>query len=99
MVLYAHVPSRGDLRVLMLDRACATMPRREPAGSDWRARAMAVAHDHRDLIVRHPWIAERPAMRPAPGPGQIAKYDRDLRALDGLGGRLGPRGTVGVQEP
>lgn len=85
MALYAHVPSRADLLVLMLDRACAAMSRREPDGDSWRARAEAVARDHRELIVNHPWIAELPATRPPPGPGQIAKYDRDLQALDGLG--------------
>ena len=85
MALYAHVPSRGDLLVLMLDRACAAMPRREPEEGSWRARAAAVARDHRDLILRHPWIAELPATRPPPGPGQITKYDRDLAAFDGLG--------------
>lgn len=85
MALYAHVPSRADLLVLMLDRACAAMSRREQNGGGWRALAEAVARDHRDLILRHPWIAELPATRPPPGPGQIAKYDRDLRALDGLG--------------
>ncbi len=85
MALYAHVPSRADLLVLMLDRACAAMSRREPEGAGWRARVEAVVRDHRDLILNHPWIAELPATRPPPGPGQIAKYDRDLRALDELG--------------
>lgn len=85
MALYNHVPSRADLLVLMLDQACASMSRREPGTGDWRARTRAVAHDHRDLILSHPWIAELPATRPPPGPGQIAKYERDLGALDGLG--------------
>lgn len=85
MALYTHVPARSDLLVLMLDRCCATMPRREPEAGGWRARVEAVARDHRDLILRHPWIAELPATRPPPGPGQAAKYDRDLAALDGLG--------------
>jgi AcrR family transcriptional regulator len=85
MALYGYVPSRSDLLVLMLDRAYATMNRRDERAGGWRARIEAVARDHRDLLLRHPWIAELPATRPPPGPGQAAKYDRDLSAFDGLG--------------
>lgn len=85
MALYNHVPSRSSLLVLMLDRACGVMIRRKPDADSWRARAEVVARDHRNLILRHPWITELPATRPPPGPGQAAKYNHDLSALDGLG--------------
>lgn len=84
MALYNHVPGRRGLLVLMLDHCYATMDRREPGAGGWRVCVEAVARDHFDLILRHPWIAELPATRPALGPGQAAKYDRDLAALDGL---------------
>lgn len=85
MALYGHLGGRDDLLALMLDRACAAMSRRPPASPGWRAGVEAMTRDSRDLVLRHPWIAELPASRPALGPGFTAKYDRDLAALDGLG--------------
>ncbi|MEV0268632.1 TetR/AcrR family transcriptional regulator [Hamadaea sp. NPDC050747] len=85
MSLYTYVPGKAELIDLMLDTAYARMPRREPAGPDWRDRVAAVADDNRDLFERHPWLAAVSTNRPTLGPGAIAKYDYELRALDGLG--------------
>lgn len=84
MALYAHVDGRDELMALMLDQVCGAMRRRHVA-DEWRPRVEAMVRDNRDLMLQHPWIVELPAGRPPPGPGLAAKYDLDLRALDGLG--------------
>jgi len=85
MSLYTYVPGKAELIDLMLDTVYARMPRREPAGSGWRERLTAVADDNRALFERHPWLAAVSTSRPTLGPGAIAKYDYELRALDGVG--------------
>jgi AcrR family transcriptional regulator len=85
MSLYTYVPGKAELVDLMLDRVYARMPRSEPAGDTWRERLTAVADDNRALFDRHPWVASVSTTRPALGPGQMAKYEYELRALDGIG--------------
>jgi len=41
-----------------------------------------VAHDNRRLYARHPWLADVATLRPPLGPGQLAKYEYELAALD-----------------
>ncbi|MGY0236865.1 TetR/AcrR family transcriptional regulator [Longispora urticae] len=55
----------------------------EPVG--WRARLERIARDNWALYLRHPWLLRVASSRPVLGPHTIAKYDRDLRAVDGLG--------------
>ncbi|WP_218126311.1 TetR/AcrR family transcriptional regulator [Glycomyces sambucus] len=83
MSLYTHVPGKQELNALMLDRVFADAG--EVSGSGWRERCAAVARQDRDRYLRHPWLLELPAARPAFGPGVAAKYDRDLAALEGTG--------------
>ncbi|MFE9428196.1 TetR/AcrR family transcriptional regulator C-terminal domain-containing protein [Kitasatospora sp. NPDC006697] len=85
MALYTYVPGKAELLDLMLDRLYAWMPRSTPAADDWRARATAVADDNRALHHAHPWIAAVATSRPPLGPGMMAKYEYELRALDGTG--------------
>ncbi len=86
MSLYTYVPGKAELIDLMVDRVYGTMARPEPpAGGHWRARLEAVARDNRALYERHPWVAAVSTARPPLGPGQMAKYEYELRALDGLG--------------
>ncbi|GAA2228444.1 TetR/AcrR family transcriptional regulator [Promicromonospora sukumoe] len=51
----------------------------------WRSRLDRVARANRALYERHPWLLSRPEGRPTLGPGVVAKYDAELRAVDGLG--------------
>ncbi|HWN31773.1 MAG TPA: TetR/AcrR family transcriptional regulator C-terminal domain-containing protein, partial [Pseudonocardia sp.] len=37
------------------------------------------------LYLAHPWAAEISTARPPLGPGQLAKYEHELAALEGLG--------------
>ncbi|MBB4959316.1 AcrR family transcriptional regulator [Micromonospora polyrhachis] len=85
MSLYTYVPSKAELLDLMLDTAYREMVRTEPADDSWRARLTAIADDNRILYERHPWLADISTGRPPLGPGVMAKYEHELRALDGLG--------------
>ncbi|GAA2274959.1 TetR/AcrR family transcriptional regulator [Kitasatospora cystarginea] len=85
MAVYTYVPGKVELLDLMLDTLYGAMPRTAPAGAGWRARVTAVAEDNRALYAAHPWIAAVATSRPPLGPGLMAKYEYELRALDGLG--------------
>ncbi|MET7487133.1 TetR/AcrR family transcriptional regulator [Streptomyces sp. NPDC005538] len=85
MALYTYVPGKAELLDLMLDTVYARMPRTEPADDGWRARAAAVADDNRALFQAHPWVAAVSTSRPPLGPGLMAKYEYELRALEGTG--------------
>lgn len=85
MTLYTYVPSKAELLDLMLDAAYARMARADTAGQPWRQRLRAVADENLALFAAHPWAADISTVRPPLGPGQMAKYEHELAALDGLG--------------
>ena len=85
MTLYTYVPGKAELLDLMLDSACARMPRTDTSGRPWRERLAAIAAENRALFEAHPWAAAVSTVRPPLGPGLIAKYEHELSALDGLG--------------
>ena len=85
MSLYTYVPGKAELLDLMLDTAYARMDRADTAGRSWQERVAAVAEENRALFAAHPWAASIATGRPPLGPGQMAKYEHELRALDGLG--------------
>jgi len=69
----------------MLDAAYAGMARTDTSGQPWRQRLAAIAAENRALFEAHPWAATVSTIRPPLGPGQIAKYEHELSAFDGLG--------------
>jgi AcrR family transcriptional regulator len=85
MTLYTYVPGKAELLDLMLDAAYLRMPRAGTSGQPWRQRVSAVAAENRALFEAHPWAAAVSTIRPPLGPGQMAKYEHELAALDGLG--------------
>ncbi|MCK7622389.1 TetR/AcrR family transcriptional regulator [Streptomyces sp. RS10V-4] len=85
MTLYTYVPGKAELLDLMLDAAYARMPRTDTTGRPWRQRVTALAEENKALFARHPWAATVSTARPPLGPGQMAKYEHELSALDGLG--------------
>jgi len=85
MTLYTYVPGKGELLDLMLDAVYARLPLADSAGQPWRQRLAQVAEQNRALYAAHPWAAEISTARPPLGPGQLAKYEHELAALDGLG--------------
>lgn len=85
MSLYTYVPGKAELIDVMLDAVYA-----EALGSDkdagaWRAKLERVARDNWGLHLRHPWILHVASPRPVLGPNLTAKYDRELRAVEGVG--------------
>jgi AcrR family transcriptional regulator len=84
MTLYTYVPGKAELVSLMLDSLFEGMAR-TPAEGSWRERLTAVARDNYALYRAHPWAAAASPSRPPLGPGQCAKYEHELRALEGLG--------------
>lgn len=85
MTLYTYVPGKAELLDLMLDAAYARMPRADTTGAPWRDRVTAIAEENKTLFEHHPWAAAVSTARPPLGPGQMAKYEHELCALDGLG--------------
>lgn len=85
MTLYTHVPGKGELVDLMLDHVLGELYGDDLAPGPWRARLEAVARANWDLLVRHPWAVHVATGRPPLGPNLMAKYERELRAVDGLG--------------
>jgi AcrR family transcriptional regulator len=84
MTLYTYVPGKAELVSLMLDSLFEGMHRTTETGP-WRERLTAVARDNYALYRAHPWAAAASPSRPPLGPGQCAKYEHELRALEGLG--------------
>lgn len=85
MSLYSYVPGKAELLDLMLDTVFGEGSREYPPGEGWRARLERVARDNWALYLRHPWLMQVATTRPPLGPNLIAKYDYELRAVDGLG--------------
>ncbi|GAA2458990.1 TetR/AcrR family transcriptional regulator [Actinomadura vinacea] len=93
MSIYTYVPGKSELIDLMLDRAYGEL---DPSGGDhdgpgggeqagWRERLERIARDHWELFHRHPWMLQVATGRPPLGPNLLDKYERELRAVDGLG--------------
>jgi AcrR family transcriptional regulator len=85
MSLYTHVPGKAELVDLMVDTVLGETARPESPPDGWRAGLELVARENRALFDRHPWLLEVVTFRPPMGPGVIAKYDAELRALEGVG--------------
>jgi AcrR family transcriptional regulator len=86
MSLYTYVPGKAELIDLMFDTVLASGEADdEMPGENWRARLEWVARDNFARYLRHPWLLQVATSRPPLGPNVVAKYDRDLRAVDGIG--------------
>jgi AcrR family transcriptional regulator len=94
MSLYTYVASRAELLEAMLDSVHGEVVAQlekdfaqleKDQATDWRAALRAVADANRAMYLRHPWMLQAFTGRPALGPNTLAKYDRELRAVDGIG--------------
>lgn len=86
MSLYTYVPSKAELTDLMLDAVYGELPAEHgSAGQTWRERLEQVARANRELFERHPWMLRIAMSRPVMGPNLFAKYERELRAVEGFG--------------
>lgn len=86
MSLYTYVPGKAELVDVMLDAVMGETVGSDVAGDGWRGRLEAVARENRALYLRHPWMLGVSATsRPPLGPNVMAKYEHELRAVDGIG--------------
>lgn len=83
MSLYTYVPGKGELIDVMVDTVQAATGR-EPARG-WRAHLTYVARENLALYRRHPWLLQVAPARTVLGPQVAAKYDFELRGLEGVG--------------
>lgn len=85
MSLYTYVPSKAELVDVMFDRALGSIAM-APLEGTWRERLSQIAWETWDAYLRHPWLLQVMAMaRPPLGPNSVAIYERQLRAVDGIG--------------
>jgi AcrR family transcriptional regulator len=86
MSLYTYVPGKAELIDVMLDTVVGEVAESGDVEPGWRAGLERIARDNWALYHRHPWMLQVVATsRPPLGPNVIAKYDRELRAVDGIG--------------
>lgn len=86
MSLYTYVPTKAELVDLMFDTVCGELAGPDDESGTWRERLTRIAEHTFAGYRRHPWLLQVMAMsRPPLGPNSIANYDRDLRAVDGIG--------------
>lgn len=84
MSLYTYLPGKAELLDVMLDAVYAETGSTIEGGG-WRDRLERVARDNWALYQRHPWLLQVATGRPPLGPNLIAKYERELAAVDGVG--------------
>lgn len=99
MAVYTYVSDLDQLVELMTDTVVAELfdgrirahpygPRSRPPVDrrrGWRRVARTVATANLELFQRHPWLIDRPNVRPVLGPHSTAKYDAELTCFEGLG--------------
>ena len=81
--LYRYIATKDELFDLMIDSAIGEREPPPPTG-DWQADLRAIAHEHRAMVLRHPWLAALPATRPALGPNSLAWLDAAYATVDVL---------------
>lgn len=85
MSLYTHVYGKAELMEAMLDAVYGELPAPDPAAGGWRGQLEFLARENWALCHRHPWLLQVQPGRPGLGPNSLAKYERELRAIAGLG--------------
>ncbi|MCI4066592.1 TetR/AcrR family transcriptional regulator [Micromonospora sp. R77] len=85
MSLYTHVPGKGELLDVMLDTVYGETARPDDVPGGWRGRLTQIARENFALYLRHPWLLQVATTRPPLGPQVTAKYEYELRAVDGIG--------------
>ncbi|GIG89814.1 TetR/AcrR family transcriptional regulator [Plantactinospora endophytica] len=95
MSLYTYVPGKAELVDVMLDTVHARPAEADDGhdghggvadgDGDWRGRLERLARESYERYRRHPWLLQVATSVPVLGPNLLAKYDRELSAVDGLG--------------
>jgi AcrR family transcriptional regulator len=87
MSLYTYVASRAELVEAMLDAVYGEVVGRleKIDAADWREALRQTAAANWAMYLRHPWMLQIFTGRPPLGPHSLAKYDLELRVVDGIG--------------
>jgi AcrR family transcriptional regulator len=87
MSLYTYVASRAELVEAMLDSVYGEAVKRlaKIGAGNWRDGLRHVAAVNWEMYLRHPWMLQIFTGRPPLGPNATAKYDLELRVVDGIG--------------
>ena len=87
MSLYTYVASREELVEAMLDMVYGEAVQQLGArgARPWPDGLRQVAQVSWNLYMRHPWVLQVFTGRPPLGPHAIAKYERELGVIDGIG--------------
>lgn len=81
--LYRYVTNRDELLDLMIDAVRGESSPSTPTGS-WRVDLAAIAHQLRDVALRHPWLATEVTGRPPLGPNSLRHTDVALEVAFSL---------------
>jgi len=85
MSLYTYVPGKAELIDLMFDAVCDEAGPGDSGGAGWRGRLERIARDQWALYHRHPWLVHLAFNRPVLGPNAMARYERELSSVAGIG--------------
>jgi AcrR family transcriptional regulator len=78
--LYRYVENRDDLLDLMADHVCAEYELGKPSG-DWLSDLVQLGLQAREILRRHPWLAELVLTRPVVGPNGVDVVEHFLAVL------------------
>ncbi|MET4541686.1 AcrR family transcriptional regulator [Arthrobacter bambusae] len=78
--LYRYVKSHDELVELMMDTVAGEY-QLEAAGENPREKLLNLAHQGRDIMHRHPWLAPLLLTRPSMGPNSLRYLEAALSAL------------------
>lgn len=85
MSLYTYVPGKAELIDVMFDTVCDESEPEDQGVAGWRAGLECIARANWALYHRHPWLLHVAFNRPMLGPNALAKYERELNVIDGIG--------------
>jgi AcrR family transcriptional regulator len=85
MSLYRYVTSKDELLQLMWNASAQGAEELVLLGEGWRDRLRMWAIVQREMIDRHPWIAQMPMAAPPLAPNSLTFVERGLETLDGTG--------------
>ncbi|MBT2526803.1 TetR/AcrR family transcriptional regulator [Streptomyces sp. ISL-99] len=91
MSLYNYVPRKEDLYELMVDAVGGEYEFPERPSGDWRADMLALAHQTRALMHRHPWLPGLMSPVYGFGPHVLRYLEHCLTCLDGLDAAQGTK--------
>ena len=79
--LYWHVTNREQLVQLVFDRVIGELPMPEPDAAAWREQIKQAARDEREMMRRHPGIAQLSFGRIPVGPNAVRYMEWHLSIL------------------